>query len=101
MRILILLFHQEYCVCQICGILGESQPKVSKHLAKLRDLGLVKDVRKEQFMYYSITLEPLFYEIIQKIVASADLYPVIRDDIQKREEAQSYLESCSTITPKS
>lgn len=101
LRILILLFHQEYCVCQICGVLGESQPKVSKHLAKLRDLGLVKDIRREQFVYYSLTLEPLFYEIVEKIVASADLYPVIREDIQKREEAQIYLESCTNILPKS
>lgn len=100
LRILVLLFHQEYCVCEICGILGVSQPKVSKHLAKLRDLGLVKDVRREQFMYYSLTLEPLFYEIIQKIVACADLYPVIREDIQTRLEAEVYLESCSSIMEK-
>lgn len=83
LRILVLLFHQEYCVCELCGILGESQPKVSKHLTKLRDLGLVKDIRREQFIYYSLTLEPLFQEILGKIVNSAGLFPVIYKDIQK------------------
>ncbi len=47
LRIMVLLYHGgEFCVCQITGITGISQPNVSKHLARLRDMGLVKDEKK-------------------------------------------------------
>lgn len=52
MRILILLYHRALCVCQMQAILEEQQPKISKHLAKLRDLGYVKYKRQEQLIYY-------------------------------------------------
>ena len=39
---MVLLFHNELCVCQLTGITGISQPNVSKHLAKLRDIGISK-----------------------------------------------------------
>ena len=42
LRIMVLLFHNELCVCQLTGITGISQPNVSKHLAKLRDIGISK-----------------------------------------------------------
>ena len=38
LRIMVLLYHGEFCVCQITGITGISQPNVSKHLARLRDM---------------------------------------------------------------
>ena len=96
LRILVLLYHQEYCVCELCGILGESQPKVSKHLAKLRDLGLVKDVRREQFIYYSLNLVPLFHDIVEKLVYNASDFPVIQKDIQRSREDRTFLEPCTT-----
>lgn len=46
LRILSLLLEGELCVCHIVDILGEVQPKVSRHLAILREAGLVQ-VRKE------------------------------------------------------
>ncbi|MFU0832798.1 MAG: hypothetical protein ACFWUC_07655 [Oscillospiraceae bacterium] len=45
LRIMVLLAQKELAVCEICGILKLSQPKVSKHLAKLRDMGFVTDSR--------------------------------------------------------
>ena|SRR6056297_2550183 len=53
-RILNLLRRGPLCVCQITGILELPQAKVSRHLAKLRDAGLVHTKRKEQFMEYSL-----------------------------------------------
>jgi ArsR family transcriptional regulator len=45
-RILNLLAEREICVCDLCTVLGEIQPKVSRHLAYLRRVGLV-DVRQD------------------------------------------------------
>ena len=51
LRIIMMLYHQELCVCQLTGILEISQPTISKNLSKLRDLNLVKDTRKEKFVF--------------------------------------------------
>ena len=55
MRILNLLDAQkELCVCDLCAALGESQPKVSRHLAVLRGNGLVAARREGKWMFYSL-----------------------------------------------
>ncbi len=54
-RILIMLLEQdERCVCELHGALGESQPKVSRHLAVLRDGGIVASRREGVWMHYRI-----------------------------------------------
>jgi ArsR family transcriptional regulator len=59
LRILNLLLEQkELCVCDLCELLGEGQPKVSRHLAVLRDAGLV-DVRREgRWKFYAVAQAP-------------------------------------------
>lgn len=101
LRILILLYHKKLCVCEIYGIMDESQPKVSKHLAKLRDMGFVKDERQEQFIYYYLTLdEQLFKDILQKIVDNIDNYPTIKNDIEKIQHTEKYIEACGASSKK-
>lgn len=93
LRIMILLFHHEYCVCQICGITGISQPNVSKHLAKLRDIGIVKDERKEQYTFYSLNLEDkLFEDVLKKIADNVENYSVLKSDLVKSKAAAKYIE---------
>ena len=93
LRIMVLLYHNEFCVCQITGITGISQPNVSKHLARLRDMGLVKDEKKEQYTFYSLNMEDkLFEEILSKIVDSVEEYPILKSDIEKSKAAAKYIE---------
>lgn len=44
----------ELCVCELVAAMEESQPKVSRHLAQLRNCGLLKDTRRGQWVYYGI-----------------------------------------------
>lgn len=44
----------ETCVCELTPALAVSQPSISKHLATLRDAGLVRDRREAQWVHYSI-----------------------------------------------
>ncbi|MCM8709427.1 metalloregulator ArsR/SmtB family transcription factor [Clostridium sp. SYSU_GA19001] len=93
LRILILLYHKKLCVCEICGITGEPQPKISKHLAKLRDMGFVKDERQEQFIFYDLSLnEQVHKEILEKIVDNIRDYPELKSDIEKCKYAEKYIE---------
>jgi ArsR family transcriptional regulator, arsenate/arsenite/antimonite-responsive transcriptional repressor len=94
-RILALLYNKELCVCQLCGIMNESQPKISKHLAKLRDLGFVKIERKEKFIYYYLDFEnKLFEEILKTIVDNNKYYQIIKNDMDKISTSEKYLEIC-------
>ena len=96
LRIMVLLFHNEFCVCQITGITGISQPNVSKHLARLRDMGLVKDERKEQYTFYSLNIEEkLFEDILERIVSNVKDYPILKSDIEKSKAAAKYIELTS------
>ena len=65
LRGLALLAKQgELCVCELTHALGANQPKISKHMAALRDAGLVRDRRDAQWVLYSL---------------SHDLTPWVRD----------------------
>ena len=44
----------ELCVCELMCALGDSQPKISRHLAQLRSNGLLLDRRQGQWVYYRL-----------------------------------------------
>ena len=54
LRILCLLLEGELCVCDIVDVLQLPQSTVSRHLAYLKNAGLVDDRRCGVWMYYSI-----------------------------------------------
>lgn len=47
----------ELCVCEMMHALDEIQPKISRHLALLRDAGVVSDRRQGQWIYYQLSPE--------------------------------------------
>ena len=56
LRLLNLMADGEVCVNYFTEALRESQPKVSRHLAYLRNAGLVDTRRHGKWIYYSIRL---------------------------------------------
>ena len=96
-RLLILLYHKRLCVCELCGILGESQPKVSKHLAKLRDMGFVKDERQEQFIFYYLNMNnSVLISILQNIVCNIKEFPDLSKDLKQLENVEKFIEACKS-----
>lgn len=55
LRILALLSDGELCVCDLMAALELPQSTVSRHLAYLRNAGLVDDERRGVWMFYRIT----------------------------------------------
>lgn len=53
-RILNLLLHGELCVCDIQYVLENTQPNVSRHLAYLKNSGMVTDRRDGYRIYYRL-----------------------------------------------
>jgi len=54
LRLLNLMNGREVCVCYFVDILGQSQPKISRHLAYLRRAGMVEARRQGTWMHYRI-----------------------------------------------
>ena len=54
LRLLNLLAGGELCVCYFVEILGESQPKISRHLGYLRRAGIVAARRDGKWMHYRL-----------------------------------------------
>jgi ArsR family transcriptional regulator len=55
LRMLVLLGCEgELCVCELTQALEEIQPKISRHLAQLREIGVVVDRRQGQWIYYRL-----------------------------------------------
>jgi len=56
LRLLGLMSGGEVSVGYLADVLGESQPKISRHLAYLRNAGLVRTRRDGKWIYYAIGL---------------------------------------------
>ncbi|WP_411971189.1 metalloregulator ArsR/SmtB family transcription factor [Halomonas kalidii] len=55
MLTLLIRREEELCVCEMTHALDQSQPKVSRHLAQLRNCGLLSDRREGQWVYYRLS----------------------------------------------
>lgn len=52
--LLLLVQHEELCVCELTQAIGASQPHISRHLGQLRELGLIMDRREGLWIHYRI-----------------------------------------------
>ncbi len=80
LRILNLLLHGELCVCDIQFVLEASQPNVSRHLAYLKNSGLVLDRRDGLRIFYRLA-EP-------KQGAKKKLFEFLQDAYKSEEQLQ-------------
>lgn len=59
LEIVQLLTGGERCVCELQDALNASQSRLSFHLKKLKDAGVVADRRQGRWIYYSLVPEAL------------------------------------------
>lgn len=55
--ILLILHEKELCVCELTEAIDESQPKVSRHLAQLKNMSVLSTRRQSQWVYYRLSDE--------------------------------------------
>ncbi|WP_237064948.1 metalloregulator ArsR/SmtB family transcription factor [Microbulbifer guangxiensis] len=68
LRILLLLAAEsELCVCELTEALHAGQPKISRHLALLREAGLLDDQRRGRWIFYRLagSLDSWAREVIE------------------------------------
>lgn len=52
--LMLLTQNPELCVCELTHAIGVSQPHLSRHLAQLREQGVVTDRRARTWIYYRV-----------------------------------------------
>lgn len=82
LRILALLTAGELCVCDLVSILALPQSTVSRHLAYLRNAGLVADRRQGVWMYYQFAQPtgPLHQDLLELLRQRLGEIPQARRD---------------------
>ena len=89
LRLLNLMGEQEVCVCYFVEILGAPQPKISRHLAYLRNAGIVSARREGKWMHYRIVMPPHIgaSQILQHVLAYLKEDTPMRADRARLEKA--------------
>lgn len=85
----------ELCVCELMEALEDSQPKISRHLAQLRNCGILSDRRDRQWVYYR--LHPQLPKWVTDILAttSAAQQGRLKPCLQKLKTMDCRPESCA------
>jgi ArsR family transcriptional regulator len=83
---------KEKCVCELVESLGCDQPSVSKHLAVLKNAGLIVFRQEGTRMLYRIRTR-----CVKDFLACIDR--VIRQDIQTKAEELDQMASCLKMAP--
>ena len=67
--------EKDLCVCEICDTLELSQPLVSRHLKKMRELGLLKSEQKGKWIVYSLQSNEVVEYLLLQVQSDAQELP--------------------------
>jgi len=63
-----MLETNDYCVCEFVEIFKVSQPAISQHVRKLKDMGMVSETRRGQWIIYSLNKDSDYYPLIKDLL---------------------------------
>jgi ubiquinone/menaquinone biosynthesis C-methylase UbiE/DNA-binding transcriptional ArsR family regulator len=87
LRLLALLARAELTVGEICEVIGQSQPRVSRHLKLLCDAGLLDRFREQLWVYYRAPASGEARDTVWQLLALVDEEDdVLRRDRRRMEE---------------
>ena len=63
---------EEHCVCELMSLLGASQSRMSRHMARLKTVGLLTDRRDAQWVRYrrNPDVPPAWATIVDAVLAA-------------------------------
>ncbi len=83
LRILKLLENGELCVCDIVAALDMIQPKVSFHLAVLKEVSLIKDRKQGKWVHYRIDDSDIFKRFLLLSTLERISAETVSEDIRR------------------
>jgi ubiquinone/menaquinone biosynthesis C-methylase UbiE/DNA-binding transcriptional ArsR family regulator len=90
LRILALLDREELAVLELCRVLDQSQPRVSRHLKLLAEAGLVERFPDGAWVFYRLTGAGREHEVIREVLARINPDdPILARDRRKLDDVQA------------
>ncbi len=92
LRILMILTRREMCVCQMMGVLGISQPLVSRNLTLLSGAGLLDERKEGKLVFYSLNKEipPIYRSIIAVLRTALKSDSIVTGDLMALKDCREY-----------
>ena len=92
LRILILLTRRELCVCQIMGVLGVSQPLVSRNLKLLDDAGFLAERKEGKLVFYSLkkNMDVLNSRLVELLKETLKGDRILSEDLRSLRECEEF-----------
>lgn len=89
LRLINLMAGQELCVCYLVEVIDAPQPKISRHLAYLRQAGIVAARREGKWMHYRLILpaDKHAAAILKTTIDSLKEDKEMRSDLQRLSQA--------------
>lgn len=85
LRLVALLSHGELTVGELCRVLGQSQPRVSRHLRLLTEAGFLDRFREQQCVYYRTPASGARQSWLREVLANINAEdPAIQRDQVRR-----------------
>lgn len=103
LRILMLLKRKELCVCQLMGILGASQPLISRNLSILSKAGFLDERRDGKLRFYSVRKNPgddrrEVIRLLHRLLKGDDLFMDDQNTLKECSEFQKLSGRCDMKT---
>ena len=85
LRLLNLIAGREVCVCYLVEVLRLGQPKISRHLAYLRNAGVVAARREGKWMHYRLerSEDPATISVLDAVFESFKLDREMQSDLSR------------------
>ncbi len=92
LRILMVLTRRELCVCQLMGILGISQPLVSRNLTLLNGAGFLRERRQGKLVFYSLSreMDPLRKKIVTLLKEALKSDRILAEDLRSLSDCETF-----------
>jgi ubiquinone/menaquinone biosynthesis C-methylase UbiE len=91
LRLLLLLCEAELTVSELTSIIGQSQPRVSRHLKLLSEAGLIERFKEGSWVFYRAAERSAAWSLSRTLLSLADpkADPVLQSDKRRLGEARA------------
>ena len=79
------------CVCEFVAMFEISQPAISQHLKKLRELDIVQEKKRGQWVFYSLNKDGPYYSFVQSILQEL---PSQQEKLDQLKEQGTRIDCC-------
>ncbi|MBF0428579.1 MAG: metalloregulator ArsR/SmtB family transcription factor [Magnetococcales bacterium] len=83
--VMLVMSETELCVCEFGYALGEVQPKISRHLGKLRESKVMQDRRTGQWVHYRLhpELPPWAKRMLEAVAQGLEGAEIYKGDLER------------------